>query len=163
MVGGRIVTMKIIPSIKLPIIKNGDSSNHILSDITKNKKIIIFGVPGAFTPTCSEKHLPGFINLYNQFQAKGIHDIYCLSVNDVFVMKAWLESYPKGYLINGIADGNADFAKTMQLTIDYSGGFMGTRCKRFTLLADQNNIVKLFIEEKGEYFVSSAENILNNI
>ena len=120
-------------------------------------------MPGAFTPTCSEKHLPGFINLYNQFQAKGIHDIYCLSVNDVFVMKAWLESYPKGYLINGIADGNADFAKTMQLTIDYSGGFMGTRCKRFTLLADQNNIVKLFIEEKGEYFVSSAENILNNI
>ena len=163
MVGGRIIMMKIIPSIKLPIIKNGDSSNHILSDITKNKKIIIFGVPGAFTPTCSEKHLPGFINLYNQFQAKGIHDIYCLSVNDVFVMKAWLESYPKGYLINGIADGNADFAKTMQLTIDYSGGFMGTRCKRFTLLADQNNIVKLFIEEKGEYFVSSAENILNNI
>ena len=127
MVGGRIIVMKIIPSIKLPIIKNGDSSNHILSDITKNKKIIIFGVPGAFTPTCSEKHLPGFINLYNQFQAKGIHDIYCLSVNDVFVMKAWLESYPKGYLINGIADGNADFAKTMQLTIDYSGGFMGTR------------------------------------
>ena len=163
MVGDRIIMMKIIPSIKLPIIKNGDSSNHILSDITKNKKIIIFGVPGAFTPTCSEKHLPGFINLYNQFQAKGIHDIYCLSVNDVFVMKAWLESYPKGYLINGIADGNADFAKTMQLTIDYSGGFMGTRCKRFTLLADQNNIVKLFIEEKGEYFVSSAENILNNI
>ena len=161
--GGRIIMMKIIPSIKLPIIKNGDSSNHILSDISKNKKIIIFGVPGAFTPTCSEKHLPGFINLYNQFQAKGIHDIYCLSVNDVFVMKAWLESYPKGYLINGIADGNADFAKTMQLTIDYSGGFMGTRCKRFALLADQNNIVKLFIEEKGEYFVSSAENILNNI
>ena len=139
-IGGRIVVMKKIPSIKLPIIKNGDSSKHILSDITKNKKIIIFGVPGAFTPTCSEKHLPGFINLYNQFQAKGIHDIYCLSVNDVFVMKAWLESYPKGYLINGIADGNADFAKTMQLTIDYSGGFMGTRCKRFALLADQNNI-----------------------
>ena len=149
--------MKIIPSIKLPIIKNGDSSNHILSDITKNKKIIIFGVPGAFTPTCSEKHLPGFINLYNQFQAKGIHDIYCLSVNDVFVMKAWLESYPKGYLINGIADGNADFAKTMQLTIDYSGGFMGTRCKRFALVADQNNILKLLVEEKGQFLVSSAE------
>ena len=155
--------MKKIPSIKLPIIKNGDSSNYILSDITKNKKIIIFGVPGAFTPTCSEKHLPGFINLYNQFRAKGISDIYCLSVNDVFVMKAWLESYPKGYLINGIADGNADFAKTMQLTIDYSGGFMGTRCKRFALLANQNNIVKFFIEEKSEFFFSSAENILNNI
>ena len=155
--------MKIIPSIKLPIIKNGNSSNQILSKITNNKKVVIFGVPGAFTPTCTEKHLPGFINLYDKLRAKGIQDIYCLSVNDVFVMKAWLDSYPKGYLIKGIADGNADFAKIMQLTIDYSGSFMGERCKRFALVADQNNIVKLFIEEKGQFFVSSAENILNNI
>ena len=162
-VSDRIIMMKKIPSIKLPIIKNGDSSNHILSEITKNKKIIIFGVPGAFTPTCSEKHLPGFINLYNQFQAKGVNDIYCLSVNDVFVMKAWLNSYPKGFLICGIADGNANFAKTMQLTIDYSGSYMGTRCKRFALIADQNNIIKLFVEEKGQFSISSAENILNNI
>ena len=155
--------MKKIPSIKLPIIKNGNSSNHILSEITKNKKIIIFGVPGAFTSTCSEKHLPGFINLYNQLRDKGIHDIYCLSVNDAFVMKAWLGSYSKGYLINGIADGNGDFAKTMQLTTDISGGFMGTRCKRFALIADQNNIVKLLVEKKGQFLVSSAENILDNI
>ena len=162
-VSDRIIMMKKIPSIKLPIIKNGDSSNHILSEITKNKKIIIFGVPGAFTPTCSEKHLPGFINLYNQFQAKGVNDIYCLSVNDVFVMKAWLNSYPKGFLICGIADGNANFAKTMQLTIDYSGNYMGTRCKRFALIADQNNIIKLFVEKKGQFSISSAENILNNI
>ena len=155
--------MNKIPSIKLPIIKNGNSSNYILSDITENKKIIIFGVPGAFTPTCSEKHLPGYINLYDQFQKKGVHDIYCLSVNDAFVMKAWLGSYSKGYLINGIADGNADFAKTMQLTTDISGGFMGTRCKRFALFADQNNILKLLVEEKGQFEVSSAENILNNL
>ena len=65
--------------------------------------------------------------MYNQFQAKGVNDIYCLSVNDVFVMKAWLDSYPKGFLIYGSADGNADFTKTMQLTIDYSGGYMGTQ------------------------------------
>ena len=103
--------MKIIPSIELPIIKNGLSSNYVLSKITANKKIIIFGVPGAFTPTCSEKHLPGFINLIDQFKTKGIHDIYCLSVNDAFVMKAWLGLYSKGYLIKGIADGNADFVK----------------------------------------------------
>ena len=88
--------MKKIPSIKLPIIKNGNSSNLILSDITENKKIVIFGVPGAFTPTCSEKHLPGYINLYDQFRKKGVHEIYCLSVNDAFVMKTWLESYSKG-------------------------------------------------------------------
>ena len=152
----------ILPDAKV-FIFDGSSKETSIKQIIGEEKVIIFGLPGAFTPTCSAKHLPGFINLYNQFRAKGIHDIYCLSVNDVFVMKAWLELYPKGYLINGIADGNADFAKTMQLTIDYSGGFMGTRCKRFALFADQNNIVKLFIEEKGEYFVSSAENILNNI
>ena len=155
--------MKKIPSIKLPIIKNGNSSNLILSDITENKKIVIFGVPGAFTPTCSEKHLPGYMNLYDQFRKKGVHDIYCLSVNDAFVMKAWLGSYSKGYLINGIADGNADFAKSMQLTTDISGGFMGTRCKRFALIADQNNILKLLVEEKGQFEVSSAENIINNL
>ena len=155
--------MNKIPSIKLPIIKNGNSSNQILSEITENKKIIIFGVPGAFTPTCSEKHLPGFINLYDQFQKKGVHDIYCLSVNDAFVMKAWLGSYSNGHLINGIADGNAGFTKTLQLTTDISGGFMGIRCKRFALIANQNSILKLLIEEKGQFLVSSAENTLNNL
>ncbi len=155
--------MNKIPSIKLPIIKNGNSSNQILSEITENKKIIIFGVPGAFNPTCSEKHLPGFINLYDQFQKKGVHDIYCLSVNDAFVMKAWLGSYSNGHLINGIADGNADFTKTLQLTTDISGGFMGIRCKRFALIANQNSILKLLVEEKGQFIVSSAENILNTL
>jgi len=153
--------MKTIPSIKLPIITNGESLNCVLSEITANKKIIIFGVPGAFTPTCSEKHLPGYINLSDQLKAKGVDDIYCLSVNDIFVMKAWLTSYPKGNSIKGISDGNADFAKAMQLTLDYSASFMGMRCKRFALIADQNNIIKLFVEEKGQFSISSAEHILN--
>ena len=155
--------MKTIPSIKLPIITNGESLNCVLSEITANKKIIIFGVPGAFTPTCSEKHLPGYINLSDQLKAKGVDDIYCLSVNDIFVMKAWLTSYPKGNSIKGISDGNADFAKAMQLTLDYSASFMGMRCKRFALIADQNNIIKLFVEEKGQFSISSAENILNQL
>ena len=153
--------MKTIPSIKLPIIENGSISNHVLSEITANKKIIIFGVPGAFTPTCSEKHVPSFLNFSNQLKAKGVQDIYCISVNDVFVMKAWLTSYPKGNSIKGISDGNADFAKAMQLTLDYSASFMGMRCKRFALIADQNNIIKLFVEEKGQFSISSAEHILN--
>ena len=154
--------MKTIPSIKLPIITNGEPLNCVLSEITANKKIIIFGVPGAFTPTCSEKHLPGYINLSDQLKAKGVDDIYCLSVNDIFVMKAWLTSYPKGNSIKGISDGNADFAKAMQLTLDYSASFMGMRCKRFALIADQNNIIKLFVEEKGQFSISSAEHILNH-
>ena len=155
--------MHSIPNIIIPIIENGTSSNKNLREELQDKRVIIFGVPGAFTPTCSEKHLPGFIKLYDRIKSRNINDIYCLSVNDTFVMKAWLGSYSKGYLINGIADGNADFAKTMQLTTDISGGFMGTRCKRFALIADQNNILKLLVEEKGQFEVSSAENIINNL
>ena len=155
--------MNKIPAIKLPIIDNGISSNHVLSEITANKQIIIFGVPGAFTPTCSEKHFPGFISLSEQLMEKGIDDIYCLSVNDVFVMKSWIESYSKGSLIKGIADGNAEFSNLMKLSYDYSKSFMGIRCKRFALIAKQNNILKLFVENKGELSISSAQNILNQL
>ena len=155
--------MKIIPSIKLPIINNGEISNHVLSRITENKKVIIFGVPGAFTPTCSEKHLPSFLNLFDQLKKNGVDDIYCIAVNDAFVMKAWLASYSKGNSIKGIADGNAEFAKEMDLLVDYSGSFMGNRNKRFALIADQNEILKMFVEEKGQFFVSSAEHILSQL
>ena len=155
--------MKTIPSMKLPIIENGSISNHVLSEITANKKIIIFGVPGAFTPTCSEKHVPSFLNLSNQLKAKGVQDIYCISVNDVFVMKAWLASYPIGNSIKGIADGNAEFAKEMDLLVDYSGNFMGNRCKRFALIAENNSITNFNIEKKGQFLVSSAEYILDQL
>ena len=155
--------MKKIPSIKLPIIENGNASNHVLSEIMANKKIIIFGVPGAFTPTCSEKHVPSFLNFSEQIKKKGVNDIYCISVNDVFVMKAWLTSYSKGSLIKGIADGNAEFAKKMNLLADYSGNFMGNRCKRFALIAENNSITNLNIEQKGQFFVSSAEYILGQL
>ena len=94
---------------------------------------------------------------------KGIDDIYCLSVNDVFVMKSWLESFSKGNLIKGIADGNAEFSNLMELSYDYSRSFMGIRCRRFALIAKQNNILKLFVEKKGELSISSAENILNQL
>ena len=161
----KIVPLEIpnIPSIKLPIILEGKSFIDSLSKITANKKIIIFGVPGSFTPTCSEKHLPSFLNYSNQLKSKGVNDIYCISVNDMFVMKAWLSSYPNGNIIKGIADGNAEFAKQMNLLVDYSENFMGNRCKRFALIAENNSIIHLNIEEKGQFLVSSAEYILNQI
>ena len=152
--------MKTIPSIKLPIIQDGKISNEILSEIMANKKVVIFGIPGAFTPTCSEKHLPSYLNLSNQLKDKKIEDIYCISVNDAFVMKAWLDSYSKVNSIKGIADGNAEFAKEMDLLDDYSGNFMGNRCRRFALVADNNIVSSFNIEKKGQYFVSSAEHIL---
>ena len=100
--------MKTIPSIKLPIIQDGKISNEILTEIMANKKVVIFGIPGAFTPTCSEKHLPSYLNLSNQLRDKKIEDIYCISVNDAFVMKAWLDSYSKANSIKGIADAVAE-------------------------------------------------------
>ena len=154
---------KIIPSIKVPIIQKGVVSKAILSDELKDKKIIMFGVPGAFTPTCSEKHMPSFIKLHNEFVAKGIDDIYCLSVNDEYVMQAWLLSYTEGEKILGIADGNGDVSKNLGLLVDKTANYMGTRSKRFAMIIRDNNIDELLIEEPGEYKRTSAENLLTKI
>ena len=105
---------KKIPSIKVPVIQKGITSKVSLSDELKGKNIIMFGVPGAFTPTCSEKHMPSYIKLHQQFIDKGIDAIYCLSVNDNFVMNAWLLSYTEGDKIIGIADGNAEIQNKME-------------------------------------------------
>ena len=152
---------RIIPAIKVPVIKNGVTSKVFLSDELKEKKIIIFGVPGAFTPTCSEKHMPSYIKLYQQLIDKGIDDVYCLSVNDNYVMNAWLLSYSNGVKIIGIADGNGDIAKELNLLTDKSKNYMGMRSTRFAMIVNNNLIEKLFIEEPGEFNVSSAENLLN--
>ena len=154
---------KTIPSIKVPIIQKGIVSKVILSDELKDKKIIMFGVPGAFTPTCSEKHMPSYIKLHGQFSDKGIDDIYCLSVNDNFVMSAWLLSYTGGDKIIGIADGNADIAKNLDLISDKSKNFMGMRSLRFAMIVKDNEIKEILIEEPGEYKKTSAESLLEQI
>ena len=154
---------KIIPSIKVPIIQKGIVSKVILSDELKGKKIILFGVPGAFTPTCSEKHMPSYIKLHNDFVAKGVDDIYCLSVNDEYVMQAWLLSYTEGDKIIGIADGNGEVSKNLNLLVDKSANFMGMRCTRFAMIVQDNNIEELLTETPGEYKETSAENLLTKI
>ena len=154
---------KLIPSIKVPIIQKGVVSKVILSDELKKKNIIMFGVPGAFTPTCSEKHMPSYIKLHNEFIEKGIDDIYCLSVNDDHVMKAWLLSYTEGDKIIGIADGNGDVSKNLNLLVDKTANYMGMRSSRFAMIIKDNSIVELIIEKPGEYKETSAENLLNKI
>ena len=154
---------KTIPSIKVPVIQKGIVSKVILSDELKNKKIIIFGVPGAFTPTCSEKHMPSYIRLHNDFVAKGVDDIYCLSVNDEYVMQAWILSYTEGDKIIGIADGNGEVSKNLNLLVDKSANFMGMRCTRFAMIVQDNNIEELLTETPGEYKETSAENLLTKI
>ena len=154
---------KKIPSIKVPIIQKGITSKVILSDELKNNKVIIFGVPGAFTPTCSEKHMPSYIKLYDQFIQKGINNIYCLSVNDDFVMNAWLLSYTDGDKIIGIADGNGDVAKSLDLLTDKSKNYMGMRSTRFAMIVEDNIINEIFIEKPGEFKISSAEYLLTKV
>ena len=154
---------KIIPSIKVPIIQKGVVSKTNLSDELKRKKIIMFGVPGAFTPTCSEKHMPSYIKLHKEFIANGIDDIYCLSVNDDHVMKAWLLSYTEGDKIIGIADGNGDVSKNLNLLVDKTANYMGMRSSRFAMIIKDNSIEELIIEKSGEYKETSAENLLIKI
>jgi len=154
---------KIIPSITVPIINKGITSKVILSDELKNKKVIIFGVPGAFTPTCSEKHMPSYIKYYQQLSERGIEDIYCLSVNDEFVLNAWLLSYSETDRIKGIADGNGDIAKSLNLLVDKSANYMGMRSKRFAMIVENNIIQELFVEKPGEYNLTSAEYLLTKV
>ena len=149
-----------IPHIKVPIIEKSITSEVILSEELKNKNVIIFGVPGAFTPTCSEKHMPSFIKLHQELISKGIDDIYCLSVNDKFVMNAWLLSYADGDKIIGIADGNGEICQNLNLIVDKSKNFMGMRSKRFAMIVKNNIIQNTYVEEPGEYKVSSAEHLL---
>ena len=154
---------KIIPSITVPIINKGIISKVILSDELKNKKVIIFGVPGAFTPTCSEKHMPSYIKYYQQLSEKGVDDIYCLSVNDEFVLSAWLLSYSETDKIKGIADGNGDIAKSLNLLVDKSANYMGMRSTRFAMIVENNIIQELFLEQPGEYNLTSAEYLLTKV
>jgi len=158
-----IDVIKNMPEIKIKIVEDGKISDSSSTEIGKNKRIIIFGVPGAFTSTCSEKHLPGYIDMAITLKSKGIESIYCLAVNDPYVMQAWQSQYEEGRKINMIADGNSDLTKSLELDKDYSSSFMGIRSKRFSLLADNNKINVLNIEKPGEYKISSAEYIINQI
>lgn len=126
------------------------------------RKAVLFAVPGAFTPTCSEKHLPGFVQHFEDFRAKGI-EVACLAVNDPFVMQAWAQSQhvPGGMIM--LSDGNGDLTRALGLELDASAYGMGTRAKRFALYAEDGVVKQLHVEEPGEYRVSSAEYMLEQV
>ena len=132
-------------------------------DLFSGKKVVLFSVPGAFTPTCSAKHLPGFINSFDKLKAKGVDTIACMAVNDVFVMKAWGESGKAAGKVEMLADGNAEYARTLGLELDASKFGMGTRGKRFSMIVDNGVVTTLNIEPPGEFGVSSAEHALTQL
>jgi len=130
------------------------------ADYFSGRKIVLFSVPGAFTPTCSAHHLPGFVERAAEFSNKGIDAIACMAVNDVFVMHAWGES-SNADGIDMLADGNGEFAAAMGLDMDASAFGMGKRAQRFALVADDGVVTQLRVEAPGEFRVSSAESILS--
>ena len=129
----------------------------------KDKKIVLFSVPGAFTPTCSAKHLPGFLTYAKAFKDKGVDEIVCLSVNDPFVMKAWCDANKANKDIIFLADGNASFSKSLGLTFDGALYSLGIRSQRFAMILSGLKVEKLFIEKPGVFDVSRAEKVLAHL
>ena len=129
-------------------------------DVFAGKKVALFAVPGAFTPTCSAKHLPGFKEHVADFRAKGVDSIVCLSVNDAFVMKAWGENQGVGDDIIMLGDGNGDFTKAVGLDMDGSKFGMGARSQRYSMLVDDGVVKELNVEQGGEFKVSAADYLL---
>jgi peroxiredoxin len=149
-----------IPSVSLKTMDKDGMQTISTDDLFKGKKVVLFALPGAFTPTCSAKHLPGFVQNAAALKAKGVDTIACLSVNDAFVMDAWGKSQNVGDTVLMLADGNADFSKAVGLTMDGTGYGMGTRASRYAMVVDNGVVKTLNVEAPGAFEVSSAEAVL---
>jgi peroxiredoxin len=146
--------------IKLKEIAEGGPKDVTVGELFKGKKVVLFAVPGAFTPTCSMKHLPGFLEQAGAIRAKGVDEIVCLAVNDAFVMGAWGKASNVQGKVRMLADGNAEFTKALGLALDASGFGMGTRSQRYALIVQDGKVKELFVEPGPGLTVSSAESVL---
>lgn len=131
-----------------------------VSELVKDKTIAIFGLPGAYTPTCSAKHVPGYVEHAKALHAKGVDEIWCISVNDAFVMGAWGRELKATGTVRMMADGNADFSKALNLSADFSAFGMGTRSQRYSMLVKNGAVVAVNVDAPGKFEVSNAETML---
>ncbi len=151
-----------LPDVKLVKSTEAEREPVQTADYFKGKKAVIFSVPGAFTPTCSAKHLPGFVDQAAALKAAGVDEIVCTAVNDPFVMGVW--GAQKGSAdVTMLADGNGEFAAALGLTMDGSGFGLGQRGQRFALVVNDGTVEKVFVEAPGEFKVSAAEYVLENL
>jgi len=132
-------------------------------ELFKGKLVVLFSVPGAFTPTCDAKHLPGFVQLADQLRARGVDTIACMAVNDVFVMNAWGKSSGVGDKVVMLADGNGEYARALGLELDASKFGMGTRGQRFAIIVKDGVATRVEIEAPGQFKVSAAEHVLSQL
>jgi len=151
-----------LPDVK--VVKATADANEAVqtTDYFAGKKVVLFSVPGAFTPTCSAKHLPGFVDKAAAIKAKGVDEIICTAVNDPFVMKAWGEATGSPE-VTMLADGNGDLAKALDLVLDGTGFGLGIRGQRFAAVIDNGVVDQLFVEAPGDFKVSSAEYVLEHL
>ncbi|MDT8397492.1 MAG: peroxiredoxin [Pseudomonadales bacterium] len=151
-----------IPHCTLKVMGKDGPQNITTEELFNNKKVVLFAVPGAFTPGCSMTHLPGYVVNADKILARGVDSIVCLSVNDAFVMDAWGKAQNAEQIIM-LADGNAEFAKAMDVALDASGFGMGLRCKRLAMIVENSVVSYLAIEPPGGIVVSAAEAILEKL
>jgi peroxiredoxin len=151
-----------IPDVVLTVMSDDGPQAVPTSSYCRNRKVVLFSVPGAFTPTCSARHLPGFVRHADEFFDRGVDAIGCVAVNDVFVMHAWGQA-AKADPIDMLADGNGEFAAALGLELDAHSFGMGTRSQRFALVAEDGVVTRVFIEAPGEFRVSAAEHVLANL
>lgn len=151
-----------IPEVVVQMITDSGIEKTDTHSLFGTGAAVLFAVPGAFTPTCSKKHLPGFVERFEEFRSRGV-DVACLAVNDPFVMQAWMRSQqvPQGLIM--VADGNAELTRALGLELDASAYGMGIRSKRFALLLRDGVVEKVFVEAPGEFRVSTAEHMLEQL
>lgn len=152
-----------IPAMKLMVATAEGPREADTAELLGHGKVVLFAVPGAFTPTCSAKHLPGFVKHAGEFKAKGVDKIVCLAVNDAFVMGAWAKDQKAGDTVTFLADGSAAFTKALGLELDLVARGMGVRSQRFALVAQDGVVTRLAVEEPGGFDVSRAEAVLESL
>ncbi len=150
-----------LPEVTFGLVVDGKMTNPHSNDLFAGKKVVLFAVPGAFTPTCSEAHLPGYVALADKIKAKGVDTIICLSVNDAFVMSAWGKAHNADDILM-LADGNAFFTKSLGLDMNTSD-FGGVRSQRYSMLVEDGVVTKLNVEDAGKFAVSDAQTMLDSL
>jgi glutaredoxin/glutathione-dependent peroxiredoxin len=151
-----------LPQATMHIMKEGRPTPISTDDLFKGKKVVVFAVPGAYTPTCSMAHLPGFVTNADKLKEKGVDSIVCLSVNDAFVMDSWGKD-KNAEAIQMVGDGNGEFTKKLGLEMDGSGFGLGTRSQRYAMVVEDGVVKKLAVEQPGKFEVSKAEAILESL
>ncbi|MGI9408846.1 MAG: peroxiredoxin [Hyphomicrobiaceae bacterium] len=152
-----------IPTVEMFMLKDGGPSSIASDELFGGKRIAIFGVPGAFTRTCSAKHLPGFVEQADALKTAGIDEVMCLSTNDVFVLAAWAEMHGATGKLTMVSDGCLNFTRAVGFETDLSANGFGPRCRRFSMIVDDGRVTHMHLEEPGEFGATSADTLLGDL